>query len=38
MFSKIYPSEIDNNSGNSYLKSIIYLVKNKTFYNIPNKI
>ena len=31
-------SEINNNFENSYLKSISFLVKNKTFYNIPIKI
>ena len=33
-----HPSEINNNFENSYLKSISFLVKNKTFYNIPIKI
>ena len=31
-------SETNNNFENSYLKSIKYLVKNTTFYNIPMKI
>ena len=33
-----HPSETNNNFENSYLKSIIFLVKNRTFYNIPIKI
>ena len=33
-----YPSETKNNCENSYLKSIFFLVENKTFYNIPTKI
>ena len=33
-----HPSETKNNFENSYLKSIIFLVKNRTFYNITNKI
>ena len=33
-----HPSETNNNFENSYLKSISFLVKNKTFYNIPIKI
>ena len=33
-----HPSETKNNFENSYLKSIIFLVKNRTFYNIPIKI
>ena len=32
------PSETKNNFENSYLKSIIFSVKNITFYNIPIKI
>ena len=32
------PSETKNNFENSYLKSIIFSVKNRTFYNIPIKI
>ena len=32
-----HPSETKNNSENSYLNSISFLVKNKTFYNIPIK-
>ena len=32
---KKHPSETINNFENSYLISIIYLVKNKTFYIIP---
>ena len=32
------PSETKNNFENSYLKSIIFPVKNRTFYNIPIKI
>ena len=32
------PSETNNNFENSYLKSIIFTVKNRTFYNIPIKI
>ena len=31
------PSETKNNFENSYLKSIIFTVKNRTFYNIPIK-
>ena len=31
-------SETNNNFEISYLKSIVILVKNKTFYNIPIKI
>ena len=31
-------SETNNNSENSNLKSIIFWVKNKTFYNVPMKI
>ena len=31
-------SETNNNFENSCLKSISFLVKNKTFYNIPIKI
>ena len=30
-----HPSETNNNFENSYLKSIIFLIKNKTFYNFP---
>ena len=30
--SKKHPSETNNNFKNSYLKSIIFLVKNETFY------
>ena len=33
-----HPSETKNNFENSYLKSIIFLVKNRTFYNITIKI
>ena len=33
-----HPYETINNFENCYLKSIIVLVKNKTFYNIPIKI
>ena len=33
-----HSSETNNNFKNSYLKSISFLVKNKTFYNIPIKI
>ena len=33
-----HPSETNNNFENSYLKSITFLVKNKTFYNISIKI
>ena len=33
-----HPSETNNNFENSDLKSIIFLVKNKTFYNIQIKI
>ena len=33
-----HPSEIKNNFENSYLKSIIFSVKNRIFYNIPIKI
>ena len=33
-----HPPETNNHLKNSYLKSISILVKNKTFYNIPNKI
>ena len=33
-----HPSETNKKFENSYLKSIIFLVKNKTFYNIPTKI
>ena len=33
-----HPSETNDNFENSYLKSISFLVKNKTFYNIPIKI
>ena len=33
-----HPSETKNNFENSYLKSIIFLNKNETFYNIPIKI
>ena len=32
------PSETKTNFENSYLKSIIFSVKNRTFYNIPIKI
>ena len=32
------PSETKNNFENSYLQSIIFSVKNRTFYNIPIKI
>ena len=32
------PSETKNSFENSYLKSIIFSVKNRTFYNIPIKI
>ena len=32
------PSENKNNFENSYLKTIIFSVKNRTFYNIPIKI
>ena len=32
------PSETKNNFENSYLKSINFSVKNRTFYNIPIKI
>ena len=32
------PSETKNNFENSYLKSIIFSVKDRTFYNIPIKI
>ena len=33
-----HPSETNKNFENSYLKSNTFLVKNKTFYNIPIKI
>ena len=33
-----HPSETNNNFENSHLKSIIFSVKNRTFYNIPIKI
>ena len=33
-----HPSESKNKFSNSYLKSIIFLVKNRTFYNTPIKI
>ena len=33
-----HPPETNNNFEYSYLKSISFLVKNKTFYNIPIKI
>ena len=33
-----HPSETKNNFENSYLKSIIFSVKNRTFYNISIKI
>ena len=33
-----HPSETNNNFENSYLKSVIFLVKSITFYNIPIKI
>ena len=33
-----YPSETNNNIENSYLKLISFLVKNRTFYNIPIKM
>ena len=33
-----HPSETNNNFENSYLKSLSFLVKNKTYYNIPIKI
>ena len=33
-----HPSETKDNFENSYLKSIILSVKNRTFYNIPIKI
>ena len=36
--SKKHPSETKNIFENSYLKSIIFSVKNRTFYNIPIKI
>ena len=37
--SRKHPSTTNNNFGNSYLKSIIILDKNSTFfYNIPLKI
>ena len=36
--SKKHPSEANNNFENSYVKSTIILVKNKTFYNIPIKV
>ena len=36
--STTHPSETNNNYGNSYLKSIIFFIKNYTFYNIPIKI
>ena len=37
--SRKHPSKTNNNFGNSYLKSIIFLDKNSTFfYNIPLKI
>ena len=32
------PSETKNNFENSYLKSIIFSVKDRTFHNIPIKI
>ena len=32
------PSETKNNFENSYLKSNIFSVKNRTFYNVPIKI
>ena len=33
-----HPSETKHNFENSYLKSFIFSVKNRTFYNIPIKI
>ena len=33
-----HPSETNNNFENSYVKSTIFGVKNKTFYNIPIKV
>ena len=33
-----HSSETKNNFENSYLKSIIFSIKNRTFYNIPIKI
>ena len=36
--SREHPSETNYNFKNSYLKSIIFLDKNWTFYNIPIKI
>ena len=33
-----HPSETNNNFEKFYLKSISFLAKNKTFYNIPIKI
>ena len=33
-----HPSETKNNFENSYINSIIFSVKNRTFYNIPIKI
>ena len=33
-----HPSETNNNFENSYLNSIIFFSKNRTFYNIPIKI
>ena len=33
-----HPSETKNNFENSYLKSIIFSVKHRTFHNIPVKI
>ena len=36
--SSKHPSETKNNFENSYLKSIIFSVKKRTFYNTPIKI
>ena len=36
--SSKHPSENKNNFEKSYLKSFIFSVKNRTFYNIPIKI
>ena len=37
-FSTKHPSETKNNFENFYLKSIIFSIKSRTFYNIPIKI
>ena len=33
-----HPSETNNNFENSYFKSLIFLNKNQTFFNIPVKL